>query len=433
MKKAKYIIASLICIFSLYALWNAYNPPFESPDEQNHVEYVHYLATHKHMPKVEAVGFHEYHQPPLYYVLLAPVYDLFIGTNDLTQGLTHNWVKGQNKEWKHIEHHDGTWKHYNRAYEMKRTPLFTLRLFSSLITIGTLIIAYLMTSIFFNKGSLLKYAIVFFIGLIPQFSFISNAVNNDNLAVFVSTLTIFVMLLAIRDDKYTLPLGILLGIGYYAKATDYFLVPFIFLCVLMFSKLDLKAKVVKLSVIFAVLLLMIAPYSIYLYVTYGDPFGRNMLAIAFRYFKSYPAVTLATVNSTIGHIFDSFWAWFGWLSVRLPGWFYNLVTLFVLFAIIGLFRPKEKYNVYEKMLALAFFLELIYFISIHFVYGIYVSSDQGRYLYVVIYPICYFLLKGFMNILSPLKIKDNYYYLSIIFIMISLNIYSLLTMAMGLN
>ncbi len=105
--RSGYLRPSLALILLLYlvlgSLYAVYTPPWQAPDEPAHYNYVRYLAEkgqfpvlhmgdypHAYLEQIKAAGFpasmsidpirYEFHQPPLYYALLAPVYVLAGGS-----------------------------------------------------------------------------------------------------------------------------------------------------------------------------------------------------------------------------------------------------------------------------------------------------------------------------------------------------------------
>ena len=68
----------LLLAGSAALLWYDITPPFEAPDENAHFAFVRYLAAERRLPDARPesrAGWdsHEWIQPPLYYMLLAPM------------------------------------------------------------------------------------------------------------------------------------------------------------------------------------------------------------------------------------------------------------------------------------------------------------------------------------------------------------------------
>ncbi len=78
MPNNKFLIACLLVYAVLTGLLIANVPIGQTPDELPHLEYAQYLAENKSLPVFEPKGAsepgYEFHQPPLYYALVAPFY-----------------------------------------------------------------------------------------------------------------------------------------------------------------------------------------------------------------------------------------------------------------------------------------------------------------------------------------------------------------------
>lgn len=78
MLNSKFLLAVLLLYTVLTALLIARVPIGGAPDETAHLEYAQFLATQKKVPVFEPKGAnepgYEFHQPPLYYSLVAPFY-----------------------------------------------------------------------------------------------------------------------------------------------------------------------------------------------------------------------------------------------------------------------------------------------------------------------------------------------------------------------
>src|SRR3972149_4092490 len=78
----RYIVLIFALAFVIRLAYAVVTPPFQAPDEYSHYSYVRFVHNFRHLPvqpdpAVEAEEL-EFHQPPLYYVLAAP---LFPSTN----------------------------------------------------------------------------------------------------------------------------------------------------------------------------------------------------------------------------------------------------------------------------------------------------------------------------------------------------------------
>lgn len=67
------IIALTMMYLALCLAYNIALPLFEAPDEGAHYQYVDYIARNRALPSMDNMPSHEVSQPPLYYVLAAPL------------------------------------------------------------------------------------------------------------------------------------------------------------------------------------------------------------------------------------------------------------------------------------------------------------------------------------------------------------------------
>src|SRR5262245_37947777 len=96
-------VALLLLYGAAGVLYATLTPPWQAPDEPAHYNYIRYLATHEGFPELVASCYnqpylneltsrrfppdlsveeicYEFHQPPLYYLLAAPVFRLTGGS-----------------------------------------------------------------------------------------------------------------------------------------------------------------------------------------------------------------------------------------------------------------------------------------------------------------------------------------------------------------
>ncbi len=93
MQFSKFLIACIVVYAILAGLLIASVPINKAPDEGAHLEYAQYLALEKSFPIFKPNGAnapgYEFHQPPMYYVLVAPAYMLFpVVTDQVYLGFT---------------------------------------------------------------------------------------------------------------------------------------------------------------------------------------------------------------------------------------------------------------------------------------------------------------------------------------------------------
>ncbi len=214
------ILALILLLYLvLGSLFAVYTPPWQAPDEPAHYNYVRYLAEqgqfpvlhmgdypHAYLEQIKAAGFppdmsfdpirYEFHQPPLYYALLALVYTLAGGS------------------------------------------LLALRLVSVLLGAGIVMLAYTIGWRVFSARPGPALGAAAFVAFLPQHLATVAQVGNDVLAEVLLATTLWVLLQRMANGEATPPLksaihssqsairlGFLLGLILITKTTAYIAVP----------------------------------------------------------------------------------------------------------------------------------------------------------------------------------------------------------------
>lgn len=182
------LLALIGCFALLATIYSLTTPLFEAPDEMDHFRYVNWLATGQGLPNLAddlAQAGHEIGQPPLYYGLLAAIV-WPVDMSDLFEVAPANpyWREGV-----------GVNLHYHTQAEQfpwRDTALAVrlARFVSILLGIITVTATYHIARLIMPGFALLAAAFVVFN---PMFVFMSGVVNNDNLIVALSTLTLWLL------------------------------------------------------------------------------------------------------------------------------------------------------------------------------------------------------------------------------------------------
>ncbi|PKO21414.1 MAG: hypothetical protein CVU38_14840, partial [Chloroflexi bacterium HGW-Chloroflexi-1] len=218
----------LLLYLALGALFAVYTPAWQAPDEPAHYNYARYLVEkgsfpvlhigdypHAYLEEIKSRGFppdlsidpirYEFHQPPLYYALLAPLYALTGGA------------------------------------------LLPLRLFSVLLGAGVVLLAYAVARRIFPERRALALAAAAFVAFLPQHLATVSQVGNDVLAELLLGLVLYQLIgwalksaqsairnpqfaignpqFAIRNSQFEIILGVLIGLILVTKTTAYIAAP----------------------------------------------------------------------------------------------------------------------------------------------------------------------------------------------------------------
>jgi uncharacterized membrane protein len=333
----------LAVIVLLYLMIGAFfairTPDWQAPDEPAHYNYVAQVAQRGCCPIIEAgdwdqayldqiksVRFqpdslgqlnqiqYEDHQPPLYYLLLSPLFQITEGS------------------------------------------LLALRLVSVLIGAGTVVCAYGIGITVLPHRPQVGLTTAALTAFVPQHLAMLASVNNDALANFIIALTVLSTLLYLRGHEVRpWQLGLLVALGLVTKVSTLFMVGVVGIAVLMrlsqaagspgalLKPVHLRAFL-RAGIQFALPVILIG----------GVWWGRNIQVYGFPDvfgLRAHDVVVIgqprtADLIAQIGSgsylqlalqtTFNSFWGQFGWMGVPMPGWVYGLIGIFLLLALGGL-------------------------------------------------------------------------------------------------
>jgi 4-amino-4-deoxy-L-arabinose transferase-like glycosyltransferase len=325
----------ILLVYGVAALLYAVlTPPWQAPDEPAHYNYIHYLAVEngfpelvpgcydqtyletlksRHFPSelsIEPICY-EFHQPPLYYLLATPLFNLSQGS------------------------------------------LLALRLLSLFFGAGVITAAFLIGRTIFPTRPALVYGLTAFTAFIPMHVAILASANNDALAELILALLLLLLLrrlntagpVSARQDVF---LGLLLGLGLLTKATVYNMIPLTAVALWLAEsarpeRINWGRLLKQGLLIYGLALLLITPWFARNVALYGGfdllGLGRHdqvvvgQLRTAEYIGQVGPLTYLANFVTTTFH---SFWGQFGWMAVPMNNRTYFLLALLTLAALGGL-------------------------------------------------------------------------------------------------
>lgn len=414
------------CFLLLGLLYSFATPVLEASDELNHYPFVEYLARGNGLP-VQQPG-QETHfgqegsQPPLYYALAAAL-TFWIDASDLPD-LFH--LNPHAKRGVPLAEDNKNMLVYTARppFPWQGTVLAVLiiRWFSLLLGLGTILCTYLLVRRLLPQEPLLALAAMALNAFLPMFLFISASVNNDNLVVLFSSLSLLwtVRLAQDRSRRRDLVvLGGLIGLAALSKLSGLGLLPLAGLA-LALPRLQslwrggmaersgygraLKEWAVDMSLVFLPALLVAGWWFVRNWQLYGDPTGLNaMLAIAGGRPKEF---VLTDLLGEFQGFRINFWGLFGAVNVLMrPDWVYRLLDIFTLAALAGLgvwLRHLWRNRTFSA--ALVFLipaawigLELVALIR----WSSFTAASQGRLMFPTISAIFLLLTLGWSRWFSP--------------------------------
>lgn len=376
--------AIVIAYLLIAAQYASRTPAWQAPDEPAHYNYVRYIVDHRALPILQFGDYdqsfneqftnpantpnlpidplrYEYHQPPLYYLIATPFYDI-------SQG-----------------------------------DLFTLRLLSGAFGGALIVVAYRIVRTLMPDRSTIALGVAAFIAFVPQHVAMLSAVNNDALAELLLALALLQLFRVLQRDSEDfhdlIPLGILLGLGLITKTTNYLALPVVFIGLFVRSdKFILRPSAFafrRLALVFIPALAIGCLWWLRNLGLYGgfDALGlarHNAIVvgqpltfdwIASMGFGPYLINALSTT-------FHSFWGQFGWMGVVMPDAFYLALGILSVIALIGwlLILLRARF-VTPTPLYLLLFLLTLFTMTTYIWYNFTFVQFQGRYLFPALIPI----------------------------------------------
>jgi len=346
-----------------------FTPIFYAPDEQSHFNYIKYVSENGSLPVLtkgmgDPANEWEYHQPPLYYVLLVPVFQAA-----------------------------------NAAFHNLTVTVYALRLCSFILWALNIWLGLALLKRLAIEDDLLWLGVLALGCLLPTYTFVSSVINNDNLLITLSTAIIYVLTKGSRDLKDSIVLGALLGVGLWVKASAVVLFPavalfFFFEC--FQKRMSGRTALCSLGTISALAILIDAPWVVRNWKVYGTfmPEGLSVAA------KNWPSFVDGLLSA--GHnLVKTFWSVSG-ISNDIGYPFPLLGMGYGLMAVAGLAinwkqNPKSmtgfwllpRSSIYAG-LGFAILVNVMLVLRLGYLYGM----GQGRHLFPLLFPIALLLTWG---------------------------------------
>ncbi len=279
-------------------------------------------------------------QPPLYYILGAPLISrLNLDAAPLRPNPHANvgvpMQPGNKNRFMHSSAEAWPWHSLALAVHL-------LRFFSMLLGAGTLFFAWKTLSILWPRPSWLPLAITSWIAFLPQFLFLSAAVSNDNLIIFLSTLSLWLLLRTFGPDLQQAPsrgqaltLGLILGLAALSKLSGLalWLITALIILVHLWQRRDLKTHWPAFLLIAVSASLVAAPWYWRNWQLYGDPTALKAFVgvVGHRQTPIHPRTEFQGLRVSLLGLF-------GWFNIPLPNHFYQLWELFWGVSAIGLLQ-----------------------------------------------------------------------------------------------
>ena len=373
-------------------------PDWQAPDEPAHYNYVAQIAEQGIIPVIEmgdwdndyleqlkSIRFdpayldaihtvqYEDHQPPLYYLLLSPIYSLTDGS------------------------------------------LTALRLFSVLIGTVMIISAYGIGMILYPNASWIGLGAGAFVAFVPQHLAILASVNNDALGWALMGLMLWATAHYLKYDRVKAwHLGLLVGLGFITKATTYFMAGVVPLIILLKWMQDThprnyRALIMQWAQFLIPALVLGLLWWMRNFDVYGFPDFMGLGAhdaVVFeqtRTAETIDAIGLsAYLEMGVNTTFNSFWGQFGWMAVPLQARWYMVIDAILAVVVSGLAirwyllpsvgqvdGESEQADVAsaDRNIWIVLLLTIGLSIMAYIYYNVEFQQFQGRYMFTMLIPL----------------------------------------------
>lgn len=348
-------IALLVAAFTVLATtYNVVVPVFEAPDEHAHYYFAQHVAQTGRLPvqtkDPDARGPWEQEgsQPPLYYLLVAPLVRLTgadLRPDDLWYNdqntMGHPALVGNENRFIHPPDREGwPWHGYALAVHLARA-------LSTLLGALTVWLVWLIARRVFPTRPWLALATAAVVAFTPQFLFVSASLTNDNLIILLATATLALLLRLAdeHDDRATvLVLALVVGLAPLAKLSGLAVLGFALLTLVWLAWRKPGGRWFLRTAGFVVLAALVFSGWWYLrnMALYGDVTGIAYMHPGGTRRHEPLAHWLAGLPDELYGVWLSTWGLFGWFTVMLPSSVYLLMAFLAFAALTGVLIALDQ-------------------------------------------------------------------------------------------
>lgn len=380
-----FVLAVCAAFTALALAWGLLLPIFESPDAQNHYQYMVFLKDHDRLPDPlatppEVVG--EGHQPPVYYLLGAAALKLF------APDARFQPLPGQPTDFDrqpiYFRHgvDEGLLRFSGEAW-----PPHLLRVLQVcfLLLPAVLLLGLLLEALLPPLAARLSFAVL---ALNPALLALAGGLNNDHAAFALGTLGFACLLPALRGrplpQRSALAWGLATGLACLAKPTA---IGLLLAGLVVMLRQPKGRRGLAMGAGLSPVALLLGAWMLRNWSLYGDPSGwRALVATCPQCLHAKPIFNGRWWQYWLGHSFESFWSIFGWMTWRAPLWATRVYALLGTLAWMGAVHRWRLGGALRlaRWSSLAAFLGVLAVVLRH---DLSLDPPSGRYFFAALAPI----------------------------------------------
>lgn len=399
------IIFLLLCLNLI--LWNVFTPVFEAVDEPGYYQHVLFLAKEKKLPNLNYppndAGVMSY--PPTYYLFLTPIAFMMNPLPDSSPyGVTEkiNFRQGfRDTVFNRFNHTDSELRF---DWSNQELAVHLMRLVSSLFGLGTVWLVYRTALVVFSKKPLALFTSVF-VGFNPMFAHLHSTIIVLPLLIFLSSLSLYLLLFWKNNLSLvrSFLIGLIIGLAVITKATGLLLTPIALLAIWLERKNSLLYPITRFALLSLGTLLVSGWYFVRNLLLYGSLLGINEVVVTTGSRASMKDM-MGPINYWVGFItaqFTTFWSGYGWVAVNFSKPLNWLLGGICLIAIVGCIKGLKSKRTFERDALVFLVVSLTIFVAFVALAHSKFPAFHAKDIYPMIVPISILFVFGWYQILLP--------------------------------
>ena len=412
-RPARWILLLILAVYVVLAVaYSLGTPPWEAPDEPSHYLYAEYLATHGSLPPEAppqrgnyweggyVTSLYEWYQFPLYYALVAPQVSL---ANLFSPGAIPQAFPPVTPGFPRSAVNVFAAPPSGSSGSPYAAPGLRLaRFFSIVLGLGSLLVVSRVALLVSGGDHMIALTATGFMAFIPQYTFISGYVTNDNLVILMSAVCLlaFLSLLKASEERILWRVaitGLLLALALYTKLSLLFVLPLGLLCLILRSARHRSVRqwLMESAVLLGVALLPLVAGLIFV------PAMREQVAYAYEALQ--PKSQFLSLQHLAGlwlPTYSSFWGRFGWMNVETPAWIAKFMNFITLVGLTGTLILAARGNSQSELPAVRQSLLLLWatcvLVALGFIlFNLCARQPQGRLLFPALPALVLLVVLGY--------------------------------------